>query len=296
MSRITKSNQSSFRSLYLVGAIVIGLALFKPPVAKAHFQLIHLAESALTTEHPTRHVLTLFFTHPFEAGHTMGMGMDADGKTHPPKAFFVKHKDKVTNLLETLKPITFTSLTNSGSAYQTQYRFKGLGDFLFVVDPGPYYEESEDIYIQQVTKVIANRGGAADGWDQVLGPEHGLEVEIRPLVKPYAMWTGNVFRGVVLAKGASGKMEPVPYAEIEVEFLNHAILGTQFEKKAEVEAPQDAFVAQTILANKDGGFSYGVPRAGWWGFAALGAGGERTYKGKELSMDAVIWIQAKDMK
>ncbi len=33
-------------------------------------------------------------------------------------------------------------------------------------------------------------------------------VEIIPLDKPYALWTGNVFRGVVTCKG-----EPVPDAE-----------------------------------------------------------------------------------
>lgn len=33
-----------------------------------------------------------------------------------------------------------------------------------------------------------------------------------------------------------------------------------------------------------------------WGFCALGAGGELEREGKELSLDAVIWIQAVDMK
>ncbi|MDQ0654915.1 metal ABC transporter solute-binding protein, Zn/Mn family [Pseudomonas cedrina] len=40
----------------------------------------------------------------------------------------------------------------------------------------------------------------------------------------------------------------------------------------------------------------GLPRAGWWGIAALNIGSTKTYKGKPLSQDAVLWIQARDMK
>ena len=36
----------------------------------------------------------------------------------------------------------------------------------------------------------------------------------------------------------------------------------------------------------------GIPKAGFWGFAALGSGPKKEYKGKELSQDAVIWIRA----
>jgi len=191
-----------------------------------------------------------------------------------------------------LKPITFTSLTNSGTGYElNDLRLKGMGDFIFILDPGPYYEGSEDIYIQQFTKVIVNRGGAADGWNEAAG----LPTEILPLDKPYALWTGNVFRGVVTRK-EGGKVVPVPFAEIEVEFMNHYIKGNAFDKQGKVEAPQDAYVTQTILADKDGMFAYGIPKAGWWGFCALGAGGEAKHNGKELSKDAVIWIQATDMK
>jgi cobalt/nickel transport protein len=52
----------------------------------------------------------------------------------------------------------------------------------------------------------------------------------------------------------------------------------------------------TLTANRRGEFAFGIPRAGWWGFCALGVGPAKEYKGKELSQDAVIWIQARDMK
>ena len=253
--------------------------------ASAHFQTIYTEESALVKGGKIN--LKLIFTHPFEAGHTMDIGKDEKGVIHPPKAFGVFHKGRKKDLLKTLKPIEFASLTNKGRAYETTYKTRGFGDFVFYFDPAPYYEASEDIYIEHITKMIVNVAGAPTDWDA----EIGLPVEIVPLDKPYALWTGNVFRGVVKCNG-----KPVPDIEIEVEYMNHDINDNRFAKEAKVEAPQDSFVTLTIKANKDGEFAFGIPKAGWWGFAALGAGGDVKYKGKELSLDAVIWIQARDMK
>jgi cobalt/nickel transport protein len=63
-----------------------------------------------------------------------------------------------------------------------------------------------------------------------------------------------------------------------------------------VTAPQDSFAVQTIFADDNGVFTFGIPRAGWWGFAALGVAPDYSHKEKECSLDAVIWLQAKDMK
>ncbi len=260
--------------------------------AFGHFQVVHTPNTILTPDDSSKISFKLVFTHPFEAGHTMSMGMDKGGKVYPPKSFVMINKGKSVDLLKKLKAITFTSITNSGTGYELKnLRLKGMGDFVFALDPGPYYEGAEDIYIQQYTKVIVNRGGASTDWNEPAG----LPTEILPLDKPYALWTGNVFRGIVV-KRVGDKYVPVPNAEIEVEFLNHPVKGNAFVKKAIAEAPQDSFVTQGILADKDGEFSYGIPRAGWWGFCALGSGGEATHKGKELSKDAVIWVQAVDMK
>ena len=44
---------------------------------------------------------------------------------------------------------------------------------------------------------------------------------------------------------------------------------------------------------ENGYFSFVPVHKGYWGFAALGAGGELKHNGKELSQDAVLWIEAK---
>jgi cobalt/nickel transport protein len=254
-------------------------ALFMVSPALAHFQMIYTPESAL--EKGGKIDLALVFTHPFDAGHTMDMG--------EPEEFFVVRKGRKQDLTATLKPVEWKSLTNTGAAYNASYTARGMGDNVFCLVPSPYYEKEEDVYIQQITKMVVNTAGFPTDWDS----EIGLPAEIVPLDKPYALWTGNVFRGVVKSDG-----KPVPHAQIEVEYLNHQPLTdyNAFAKQGEVSAPQDAFVTMTIKANVNGEFAFGIPRAGWWGFCALGAGPQTKHNGKELSQDAVIWVQARDMK
>lgn len=255
-------------------------ALFATAVpASAHFQMLYTPETILDQggEVP----LKLVFTHPFEAGHTMDM--------KSPLEFFVVNKEKRTDLRRTLKPILWRSLENTGRAFETRYKLKGMGDYVFCLVPAPYLEKAEDIYIQQITKMIVNNGSLPTDWDA----EVGLKAEIVPLDKPYAIWAGGVFRGVVKSEG-----EPVPFAEIEVEYMNHEpdMMRNAFSAKAAVTAPHDAFVTLTIKADANGTFAFAMPRAGWWGFAALGVGPDTEFEGKELSQDAVIWVQATEIK
>ncbi len=121
---------------------------------------------------------------------------------------------KKIDLLDTLVPVSWQSLTNSGKAYKTDYTARG-GDHIFCLVPDPYFEAEENAYIQQMTKVIINVGGIPGAWMEPAG----LSAEIVPLCKPYDRWTGNVFQGKVLYNG-----KPVPGAEVEVEYLNHDLL------------------------------------------------------------------------
>ncbi|MCD4718523.1 MAG: DUF4198 domain-containing protein [Desulfobacula sp.] len=269
------------KKLYLMLASLAILAMSIP--ASAHFQMIYTPDAALNKG--GKIPLALVFTHPFEAGHTMDMGK--------PEQFFVvrsrgENAPKKIDLLDTLKPITWTSLTNSGNAWETTYSARG-GDHIFCLVPDPYWEANESFYIKQNTKVIINVGGEPGAWMEPVG----IPTEIVPLAKPYDRWTGNVFQGQVLLNG-----KPVANAEIEIEYLNHKPLLNKkaFAKEARATAPQDAFILQTIFANKNGVFTFGIPKAGWWGFAALDLDPDYTHKGKKCSRDAVIWIKAIDMK
>jgi cobalt/nickel transport protein len=246
--------------------------------ALAHFQMLYTPESALTG--PSTIELRHVFNHPFADEHTMDIaGIES---------FVVVNKGKEKSLLDTLEPIEFKGNANSGKAYKSTYKARRMGDHVLIVTPKPYFEKNEDAYIQQITKTVVNVAGAPTDWDT----NFNLKAEIVPLTKPYAIWAGGTFTGVVMSEG-----KPVPFAEIEVEYLNHDVdLEANAMGKPHVSAPQDAFVTMGIKANKDGEFTFGIPKAGWWGFAALGVGPDTKYEGKELSQDAVIWVQAKEMK
>jgi hypothetical protein len=115
------------------------------------------------------------------------------------------------------------------------------------------------------------------GWDEQIG----LKTEIVPLSKPYGLYAGNVFQGIVKLDG-----EPVPFCEVEVEYFN---------EDGKAQAPTDYMITQTIKADANGVFTYGVPKAGWWGFAALNTSEEKI-KGKDVEIGAVLWVRFHEWK
>ncbi|HEY5623542.1 MAG TPA: DUF4198 domain-containing protein [Gammaproteobacteria bacterium] len=266
----------------VLGALVIATA----PV-EAHFQLLYTPEAALTESRAMP--LALVFSHPFNNGYTMSMG--------EPEEFYVvsqrgaEAERVTTDLREFLEPVMWSGVDSEADAYVAnppRRITRSLGDYTFVLRPAPFYEAQEDKYIQQITKTVVNVGGLPGAWDEPLG----LPVEIVPLDKPYTNWVGGVFRAVVMADG-----EPVPNAEIEVEYLNHEpqIDQRRFDPQARVTAPQSSFITLSIRANANGEVTIGLPKAGWWGICALDLDDGLTYDGRELSVDAVLWVKATDM-
>ncbi len=267
----------------------------------AHFQMLYTPETAFTRGQATQ--FSMVFTHPVHGGPHMDMD--------PPEQFYVVSqrggdaKPKRTDLLKYVKPVDWLpnhqvntkqvaedGLQNSTKAFSASLPrsvIRSLGDHIFVLQPAPYYESGEDKYIQQFTRTMINVGGVPGNWAEPMG----LPAEIQAYNKPYANWTGGVFRGRVLADG-----KPVPHAEIEIEFINHKPdqENNRFAAAGEVELPQDAYGTQTIYADDQGQFTIGLPRAGWWGICALAVGADTEHEGKPLSQDGVLWVQVKDMK
>ncbi|HDR15821.1 MAG TPA: DUF4198 domain-containing protein [Desulfobacteraceae bacterium] len=266
---------------------LIALSLFCITPAWAHFQMLYTPQSAL--ERGGGMTLKLVFTHPFDAGHTMDM--------EPVQEFYVMHRrgeegePRKTDLKEYLKEINWTGRENSGKAFEAKLPSKimrSMGDYIFIVVPGPYYEKADDEYIQQFTKMIVNVGGIPGNWHEPAG----LPAEILPLDKPYANWTGGVFRGIVMSEG-----KPVPHADLEIEYLNYKpnMEKNAFEGEAEINASHPSFETMGIRANAQGEFAIGLPKAGWWGIAALGSGPVDQHNGKGLAQEAVLWIQVTDI-
>ena len=259
-----KSLISFVRSSVLASIIL----LLTASSIRAHFGVVLPSDDIVDQSDSRRLDLQVMFIHPFE-GHYMNMVK--------PARFGVVVQGKEQDLLGSLEE----KKVDDFSTWVAHYQIKRPGDHVFYVEPSPYFEPAEESFIIHYTKVIVNALGMEQGWDS----EVGLKTEIVPLTRPYGLWAGNIFQGQVKLKG-----QPVPHAEVEVEYYNDD----------GVRAPADPFITQLVKADRNGVFTYAMPRAGWWGFAALSTDDQklRHSDGQEYEVEigAVLWVKTHDMK
>jgi len=260
----------------LPGCVLAAFFCVGPHIAEAHFGAIIPSADIVGAADKTTITLDVEFLHPFEQTF-MPMAK--------PKAFGVLHNGEKTDLLANLqeRKVKGREQKEVVNAWQATYKIKQPGDYTFFVEPEPYWEAAEDAYIIHYTKVCVQALGKEQGWDEPVG----LKTEIIPLTRPYGLWRGNVFTGKVLRDG-----QPLAGAEIEVEYLNN-------QTKAVVNAPADPYVAQVVKTDGQGIFTYAMPRAGWWGFAALSESDEKIKRDgveKAVEIGAVYWVHTVDMR
>lgn len=258
---------------------VFTLVILASQTVSAHFQMLQVDQYMRAKSGAIS--LSMPFTHPSQGGPMMAMD--------EPYSLIMHHKGKQTELTDIATELNWQGVENTARAYQAKAKLRGLGDYIFAFTPAPYLEESEDVYIQQFTKTVVNVGGLPTEWDQ----SFLLDAEIVPDQKPYAVYAGGLFSAVVMAKG-----KPKAGIEVEVEFLNHPVNAEKngFEPDPLIEYPKENLNITTVRTDNNGRFFFGVPHEGYWGFAALGVGDKTKYLGKDLSQDAVLWIQAHQLK
>jgi len=250
---------------YALGLIA---ALSASGVAQAHFQELIPGTEIVTQTTGRQLGIELQFTHPMSGGPVMEMGQ--------PRQFGVLTTQGREDLITQLKP-----RTKAGQrTFEANYSVKRPGDLIFYVEPAPYWEPAEGLMIIHYTKTVVGAFGGEENWQA----DVGFPVEITPLTRPYGLWTGNLFTGVVKKDG-----QPAPFAEVEVEWRNDG----------SVEVPADAYVTQAVTADANGVFSYAMPHKGWWGFSALLEGDStmQNPEGKEVPVEtgALIWVHTRDM-
>jgi cobalt/nickel transport protein len=232
--------------------------------AHAHFGMIIPSDDIIAQGDSKQVNVKLMFIHPFEM---QGMPLEK------PAAFGVVAGADKTDLSGKLKEIKVLGQ----KAWEASYTVKKPGIYTFYMEPKPYWEPAEDCYIIHYTKVMLSALGLEEGWDA----EVGLKTEIVPLTRPFGVYAGNVFQGVVKLDG-----KPVPNCDVEVEYYNQA-------KK--FKAPDDSFVTQVVKTDANGVFTYAAPKAGWWGFAALNTSKDKI-NDKDVELGAVLWVKFHDMK
>jgi len=246
--------------VFVIGMFIV----FSTGLAVAHYGMLIPSDSMVMEKDKRIINLKLSFSHPFE-----GKGMELV----KPVVFGVMVNGKKANLLNKLNETKVMGHT----AWQISYSIERPGVYMFYMEPKPYWEPAEDCYIVHYTKTVVTAFGDDEGWDQ----EIGLKTEIIPLSKPYGLYSGNVFQGIVKLDG-----KPVSFCEVEVEYYN---------EDGKAKAPTDYMVTQTIKTDVNGVFTYAAPKAGWWGFAALNTS-DKKIKGKDVEIGAVLWVKFHDWK
>ncbi len=244
--------------------LLVLLPLAHAETSLAHFGMIIPDSSTVTEQKKASLSLNISFSHPAEQ---RGMTM------LKPLAVNVVSDDKKVSLLESLKPVK----TMGEDAWECEYKLGRPGVYQFYVEPQAYFEPGEDCFIIHYAKTVVAAFGAEEGWDKPLG----LKTEILPLTRPFGNYVGNCFQGQVLLDG-----KPVPGALVEVESYN--------KNGKPKPVPNAYFITQTVRADANGVFTWAIPWAGWWGFAALNPASEkREYNGvpKEVELGAIIWLE-----
>jgi cobalt/nickel transport protein len=247
--------------------LMVALTLIVAASAWSHFGMLIPSDSMVMQGDSRNVTVVLSFSHPFEM-----LGMELD----KPKVFKVVVGGKPQDLRGSLE----ATRVMGQKAWQATYPLSRPGVYMFYMEPEPYWEPAEDSYIIHYTKTVVTAFGDDEGWDK----EIGLETEIVPMSKPFGLYAGNVFQGIVKLNGKA-----VPFAEVEVEYFNR-------DKK--YSAPTEYMITQTIKADGNGVFTYAAPISGWWGFAALHAAGYRlAHQGdpKDVELGAVIWVYFHNM-
>ena len=238
------------------------LSLLTAAPLSAHFGMIVPDEAMLDQEEGRSLNLRIGFGHPFAPS---GMEMA------PPAFLAVRTPEGEADLTDALEPADF----HGAAGFTVTYPVKRPGVHVFHMTPEPYWEPAEDVFIVHYTKTYVPAFGDDTGWDAELG----LPIEIVPLTRPFGLWAGNVFQGIVKRDGT-----PVPHAEVEVEFYN---------EDSSASVPSELMTTQTVRADAAGVFTYAAPMPGWWGFAALDTADEQIEQAgepKDVEIGAVIWV------
>ncbi|MCB1775805.1 MAG: DUF4198 domain-containing protein [Candidatus Competibacteraceae bacterium] len=246
--------------------IFIATTLAAPSIVQAHFQTLLPSTDIVPDQGDHRVKLTAAFTHPMEGGPVMDMGQ--------PVQFGVLVDGEKIDLSASLVPVK----SDGKKAFEAPYLIKKPGDYVFYLEPAPYWEFTEQLFLVHYTKVVVDFGAGA-GWDHRVG----LPMDLEPLTRPYGLWTGNIFRGLARQDG-----QPLPFARVEIAWVNDG----------SIKAPADPFITQEVKTDGSGVFAYAMPKAGWWGFNVLVDGQIKGSDGQpaDAELGGTLWVKTVDMK
>lgn len=219
---------------------IIGAILFLGILTTtyAHIAVMQPSKSVIDQNTGKDISIILGFSHPFQFE---GMNMEK------PVEFGYCVNGQKNTLLDKL---TETTLMKH-KAWNCDFTFKRPGVYQFYMNMVPYWEPAEKCFILQNCKVEIPAFGDESYWDKPIG----LSAEIIPLTRPFGLYAGNTFQGIVKKNG-----KPVPFADVTINYYN---------QDAKIKAENSYLENQEVKTDANGVFTYSPPAEGWWGFKAF---------------------------
>lgn len=249
-------------SILIVLALAVGLSA-RP--SSGHFLVVIPQTDAVETSEPSEVDCRILFGHPMEQTPPLPLP--------GPVRVSVKIGEQEIHLQDKL----VARQDRGGTWWQATLPLRRPGDHIVIVEAPGYWEQAERTWLVHTAKVIVHFAGGEAWWHRPVG----LPVEIVPLTRPYGLWVGNCFRAQVLYRG-----KPAAGIPVEVEYWNEG---------GRVHVPKEVLLSQVVHTDEHGIFCYGIPWAGWWGFAALVDGEPRPGPDGQqarVELGGTIWIHA----
>ncbi len=133
-----------------------------------------------------------------------------------------------------------------GKLSNIKYRSRRIGDTWIVAHVPMSWSKHDSTFTETTARTVIHQG-LSRGWETPLG----LPLEIVPLIQPYGLFAGEIFRFEVLLKG-----KPLKNAKIFAE--------KYYEKPLVEPYPDAALLTRTSRTDSNGIATVNLHSPGWW--------------------------------
>ena len=238
-----------------------------------------------------RKTVKVLHFHPFAGADLMGIRLGVEDSKYLKglDSMFIIHDKKQMKLDDVAIPDYYTVRGAKRETYTIPINKKSgffkPGDYIIVVKHKAHWKKHQDLYIQIVAKFCINYYGFISDW-----PNRVLKnmPEIIPLVQPYSVYAGSLFR----AEAVNDEGRGIPHAKIQIEYLNYTLGDAEFDTTTAGSIKKD--IGDTVIfTDSNGSFSFVPPKEGLWTFTLVDGDSNKSIQGKELKYNSSLSILVK---
>ena len=268
-----------------------------------HFVKITLASlifsmpiSAHTTTHMQSHddskaTVKIYHFHPIPGKGLMGIQIGGEDSKNSKviKDVYYIHKGKKVELTDQVKQFVYKNGKEHATGLEVVLDktngYRSGGDYIVVSEHIDHYKKDMGLYIKIVTKSFINKGGFVTDWNKRVVDN---APEIIPLVSPTAVYKGDLFR----ARVVNEKGEPIPFAKIHIEYLNHNVKNDVISTEKRVK--DENRIDKLLYTDSNGTFSFIPQYKGTWDITLVDGDSGLKIDGKKLMFNSIITIEVQE--